>query len=401
LRDWPYDTSAADPIGDCAKSSRRICLGDKKSFLCFALAYPLLVSKKGIFYFLKKERYTMIEFQNLKKVYESGGQQVAALNGIDLKINKGEIFGVIGFSGAGKSSLIRCVNLLERPTSGSVIVDGHNLTSMSVKEVREIKKNIGMVFQHFNLLNSKTVYANVAMPLTLAKVPKDAIKKRVQELLEFVGLSDKADYYPDQLSGGQKQRVGIARALATQPSILLCDEATSALDPQTTSSILQLLKKINNEYNITILIITHEMAVIREICDRVAVIEAGKIIEEGTVFDVFSAPKTQTAKNFVSTVMNDQLPDSIKEIIQKHDGMQRIFRINFVGSTAGQPLLSQLAKQFDIHINVLFGNITELQGTPFGNLIVEFQGSDKEVIRALTYINQKNISIKEVVAHAS
>jgi len=199
----------------------------------------------------------MIEFQNLKKVYESGGQQVAALNGIDLKINKGEIFGVIGFSGAGKSSLVRCVNLLERPTSGSVIVDGHNLTSMSVKEVREIKKNIGMVFQHFNLLNSKTVYANVAMPLTLAKVPKDGIKKRVQELLEFVGLADKADYYPDQLSGGQKQRIGIARALATQPSILLCDEATSALDPQTTSSILQLLKKINKEYNITILIITH------------------------------------------------------------------------------------------------------------------------------------------------
>nr|WP_263324398.1 methionine ABC transporter ATP-binding protein [Neobacillus sp. Marseille-Q6967] len=343
----------------------------------------------------------MIEFQNLKKVYESGGQQVAALNGIDLKINKGEIFGVIGFSGAGKSSLIRCVNLLERPTSGKVIVDGHELTSLSVKDVREVKKNIGMVFQHFNLLNSKTVFANVAMPLTLAKVPKDAIKKRVQELLEFVGLADKADYYPDQLSGGQKQRIGIARALATQPSILLCDEATSALDPQTTSSILQLLKKINKEYNITILIITHEMAVIREICDRVAVIEAGKIIEEGTVFDVFSAPKTQTARNFVSTVMNDQLPDSINELIQKHAGMQRIFRINFVGNSAGQPLLSEVAKKFDIHINVLFGNITELQGIPFGNLIVELQGSDKEVIRALTYINQKNISIKEVSAHAS
>jgi D-methionine transport system ATP-binding protein len=345
--------------------------------------------------------HTMIEFQNLKKVYESGGQQVAALNGIDLKIDKGEIFGVIGFSGAGKSSLIRCVNLLERPTSGKVIVVGHDLTSLSVKEVREIKKNIGMVFQHFNLLNSKTVYANVAMPLTLAKVPKNVIKERVQELLEFVGLADKADYYPDQLSGGQKQRIGIARALATQPSILLCDEATSALDPQTTSSILQLLKKINKEYNITILIITHEMTVIREICDRVAVIEAGKIIEEGTVFDVFSAPKTVTAKNFVSTVMNDQLPDSIKEIIQRNEGMQKVFQINFVGSSVGQPLLSELAKQFDIHINVLFGNITELQGTPFGNLIVEFQGSDKEVIRALAYINQKNISIKEVNAHAS
>ncbi len=185
----------------------------------------------------------MIEFQNLKKVYESGGQQVAALDGIDLKINKGEIFGVIGFSGAGKSSLIRCVNWLEKPTSGKVIVSGHDLTALSVREIREVKRNIGMVFQHFNLLNSKTVFANVAMPLTLAKIPKDKIKKRVHELLEFVGLADKANSYPDQLSGGQKQRIGIARALATQPSILLCDEATSALDPQTTSSILQLLKK--------------------------------------------------------------------------------------------------------------------------------------------------------------
>jgi D-methionine transport system ATP-binding protein len=343
----------------------------------------------------------MIEFQDLRKVYESGGQQVAALNGIDLAIDRGEIFGVIGFSGAGKSSLIRCVNLLERPTSGKVIVDGHDLTSLSPKEVREVKRNIGMVFQHFNLLNSKTVFANVAMPLTLAKLPKEQIRKRVAELLEFVGLADKADKYPDQLSGGQKQRVGIARALATQPSILLCDEATSALDPQTTSSILQLLKKINAEYNITILIITHEMTVIREICDRVAVIEAGKIIEEGSVFDVFSAPKTNTAQNFVSSVMNDSIPDSVKQLVEKNNGKERIFRINFVGESAGQPLLSRLAKKFDIDINVLFGNITELQGIPFGNLVVEFQGTDQEVQRALMYIHQEKVSIKEVKAHAS
>ncbi|WP_102273826.1 methionine ABC transporter ATP-binding protein [Cytobacillus massiliigabonensis] len=343
----------------------------------------------------------MIEFQNLKKVYNSGGQQVAALNGIDLTINKGEIFGVIGFSGAGKSSLIRCVNWLEQPTSGRVIVDGYDLTALSAKEIREVKRNIGMVFQHFNLLNSKTVFANVAMPLILAKVPKEEIKKRVGELLEFVGLSDKANNYPDQLSGGQKQRIGIARALATQPSILLCDEATSALDPQTTSSILDLLKKINREYNITILIITHEMAVIREICDRVAVIEAGKIIEEGTVFNVFSSPKTETARNFVSSVMNDQIPDSIKQIVEKNAGLQRIFRINFIGNSAGQPLLSQLAKKFDIHINVLFGNITELQGTPFGNLIVEFQGAESEINRALMFISQEKVTVKEVKAHAS
>ncbi|WP_313805105.1 methionine ABC transporter ATP-binding protein [Cytobacillus sp.] len=343
----------------------------------------------------------MIEFQNLKKVYNSGGQQVAALNGIDLTINRGEIFGVIGFSGAGKSSLIRCVNWLEQPTSGRVIVDGYDLTALSAKEIREVKRNIGMVFQHFNLLNSKTVFANVAMPLFLAKVPKEEIKKRVGELLEFVGLSDKANNYPDQLSGGQKQRIGIARALATQPSILLCDEATSALDPQTTSSILDLLKKINREYNITILIITHEMAVIREICDRVAVIEAGKIIEEGTVFDVFSSPKTETARNFVSSVMNDQIPDSIKEIVEKNAGLQKIFRINFIGNSAGQPLLSQLAKKFDIHVNVLFGNITELQGTPFGNLIVEFQGAESEINRALMFISQEKVTVKEVKAHAS
>ncbi|MED3574752.1 methionine ABC transporter ATP-binding protein [Cytobacillus praedii] len=343
----------------------------------------------------------MIEFQNLKKVYSSGGQQVAALNGIDLTINKGEIFGVIGFSGAGKSSLIRCVNWLEQPTSGRVIVDGYDLTILSAKEIREVKRNIGMVFQHFNLLNSKTVFANVAMPLILAKVPKEEIKKRVNELLEFVGLSDKANNYPDQLSGGQKQRIGIARALATKPSILLCDEATSALDPQTTSSILELLKKINREYNITILIITHEMAVIREICDRVAVIEAGKIIEEGTVFNVFSSPKTVTARNFVSSVMNDQIPDSIKKIVEENAGLQKIFRINFIGNSAGQPLLSQLAKKFDIHINVLFGNITELQGTPFGNLIVEFQGAESEINRALMFISQEKVTVKEVKAHAS
>ncbi|MGF2618315.1 methionine ABC transporter ATP-binding protein [Rossellomorea vietnamensis] len=343
----------------------------------------------------------MIEFKGLTKTYESGDAPVRALDGIDLKINEGEIFGVIGFSGAGKSSLIRCVNLLERPTSGSVIVDGKDLTKLSPKEIRAVKRNIGMIFQHFNLLNSKTVFANVAMPLKLAKVSKEAIKERVTELLEFVGLEDKADYYPDQLSGGQKQRVGIARALATRPSILLCDEATSALDPQTTNSILELLRKVNKEYKITVLIITHEMTVIREICDRVAVIEAGKIIEEGSVFSVFSAPRTTTARNFVSTVMNDNLPESIKDIVRKNEGAQKVFRINFVGESAGQPLLSKIAKKFDIDTNVLFGNITELQGVPFGNLIVEFIGSESEINRALMYINQEKVAIKEVEANAS
>lgn len=343
----------------------------------------------------------MIHFQNVGKMFTNGNEQIKALNDIDLKVNKGEIYGVIGFSGAGKSTLIRCVNHLERPTAGKMIVDGHDLSTLTVKEIREVKKNIGMIFQHFNLLNSKTVYANVAMPLILNKMPKDEIKQRVYELLEFVGLSDKANVHPEQLSGGQKQRVGIARALATKPSILLCDEATSALDPQTTSSILELLRKINKEYNITILMITHEMSVIREICDRVAVMEAGEIIEEGTVFDVFSRPKSQTARNFVNTVMHDQIPESIIKMIESNNGSQNVFRINFIGQSAGQPLLSQLTKKFAIDVNVLFGNITELQGIPFGNLIVELQGSEAEVNRALEYLETKEIDFNEVIPHAS
>lgn len=338
----------------------------------------------------------MIEFQGLKKVYNSNGQNVHALNGIDLKIEKGEIFGVIGFSGAGKSSLIRCVNWLEQPTSGKVLIEGKDLGKLTQQEIRTIKKDIGMIFQHFNLLNSKTVFTNVAMPLILAKTPKSEINTRVTELLDFVGLSDKADYYPNQLSGGQKQRVGIARALATRPSILLCDEATSALDPQTTSSILELLKKVNREYNITILIITHEMAVIREICNKVAVIEEGKILEKGTVFDVFSKPKEETTKNFVSSVMNDKIPKFLNDILKNDVGNQNIYRINFIGSSSGQPLISYLSKQFEISVNILFGSITELQGTPFGNLVVEFLGEDLEIEKAIKDIEEQEILISKV-----
>lgn len=342
----------------------------------------------------------MIHFQHVGKTYTHGEKEIKALHNINLQVEKGEIYGVVGFSGAGKSTLIRCVNYLERPSTGKVIVEGHDLSVLSEKDIRQVKKGIGMVFQHFNLLDSKTVYANVAMPLVLNKMPKDQIKERVDELLDFVGLADKAEVYPDQLSGGQKQRVGIARALATKPSILLCDEATSALDPQTTNSILELLKQINEEYNITILMITHEMSVVREICDRVAVMEAGEIIEEGTVFDVFSQPQTETARNFVNTVMHDQIPDSIIEMIEQNNGEQNVYRINFIGQSAGQPLLSQLAKKFAIDVNVLFGNITELQGIPFGNLIVEFQGAESEVTRALTYLETKQISFNEVIAYA-
>ena len=238
----------------------------------------------------------MISFNNVSKVYESGGQSVHAVEDVTLSVEKGEIFGIIGFSGAGKSTLLRLVNMLERPTAGTISIDDKDITSLSTKELRKLRQRIGMIFQSFNLFNSRTVFGNIAYPLKLAKVPKNEIKERVNELLKFVGLEDKANNYPEQLSGGQKQRVGIARALATSPDILICDEATSALDPETTTEILNLLKKVNREYNLTILLITHEMHVVKEICHRVAVMEKGKVIEEGKLFDVFTQPKQRRLK---------------------------------------------------------------------------------------------------------
>lgn len=341
----------------------------------------------------------MIEFIDVDKTYPGSETPVHALDNINFKVDAGEIYGVVGYSGAGKSTLIRCVNQLESVSEGKVIVDGKDLTALTPSELRVTKKRIGMIFQHFNLLNSKTIYTNVAMPLILNKTPKNEIKARVTELLDFVGLSDKASQYPDQLSGGQKQRVGIARALATNPSILLCDEATSALDPQTTESILELLRKINKEYNITILLITHEMSVIRDVCHKVAVMENGKIIERGSVFDVFSNPETETGRRFVNTVMQTELPNYVQDLVQESDG-QHIYRINFINQLAVKPYLSQISKLYDLDVNVLFGNITELQGIPFGNLIVQFDGSAPELEKALLYLEENNVHYSEVNTYA-
>lgn len=342
----------------------------------------------------------MIEFKGTTKQFKSKAGTVTALDNVHLTIEKGDIFGVIGFSGAGKSTLLRTVNLLETPTGGSVLVEGKDLTTLSKAALREEKKKIGMIFQHFNLLTSRTVFDNVAMPLTLSRVPKEQREQRVRDVLAFVGLEDKANSYIEQLSGGQKQRVGIARALVTQPNVLLCDEATSALDPQTTKSILNLLKRVNEQFNITILMITHEMEVIREICNRVAVMEAGRVIETGNVLDIFASPQHQTTKNFVDSVVKDEMPVSIYEQLKKGGANRRIYKFSFLGVNVGQPVVSQVAKKFPIDINVLFGNITELQGVPFGNLIVELVGDDAEIQRATNYIKLKNIDIKEVYAHA-
>lgn len=343
----------------------------------------------------------MIEFRQVSKVFDSGTKKVEALKEINIKVEKGDIFGVIGFSGAGKSTLIRTVNLLEYPTSGEVIVEGKNLAKMSPKKLSEAKKNIGMIFQHFNLLNSKTVYDNVAMPLQLSNKKKKEIENRVYEVLRFVGIDDKAKNYPNQLSGGQKQRVGIARALVTNPSILLCDEATSSLDPQTTISILKLLKRINEEYKITILMITHEMEVIKDICNRVAVMEDGRVIESGSVYDIFAHPQTDTTRNFVRSVVRDEVPASVYKMLGDNDHPSRIFKIDFFGESTGQPIISKTAKNFNVEINVLFGNVIELQGIPFGNLIVELIGDHDEVERSLQFIEKQNVELKEVTRDGS
>jgi len=340
----------------------------------------------------------MITFENVTKVFQTKDREVAAVKDVSLTVKEGEIFGIIGFSGAGKSTLLRLVNLLEKPTSGKIFVNRQEITKLSTKELRKLRQNIGMIFQNFNLFNSRTVFGNVEYPLKIAQVPKEERKRIVWELLRFVGLEDKAGDYPEQLSGGQKQRVGIARALATSPKILICDEPTSALDPETTNDILNLLKKVNRELNVTILLITHEMHVIRKICDRVAVMEEGRIIEEGSVLDIFTSPKNRTTKNFIRSVIHDSLSESLLEEL-KRNGTNHLYRLTFKGDAAKQPILSRISKRYNVDVNILNGNISELQGQLFGNLIVEIIGDGQEVKKVIEEL--KNVvQVKEVLSDA-
>ncbi|BCG57881.1 methionine ABC transporter ATP-binding protein [Paenibacillus sp. URB8-2] len=337
----------------------------------------------------------MIELQDIHKTFKRKGQTIEALKGVNLRVNKGDIFGVIGYSGAGKSTLIRMVNYLERPTKGRVLVEGEALDQFSPAQLRKAKKKIGMIFQHFNLLESKTVYDNIAIPLVLLKQDKNRIRERVTELLRFIGLSDKADSYPKELSGGQKQRVGIARALASNPSILLCDEATSALDPQTTKSILDLLKKINEQYHITILIITHEMAVIQQICNKVAVMEKGEIIEQGEVLEVFGNPQHPTTESFVRTVIQTSVPESVLRTLSP-EGAGRLFKLKFVGGNASEPIIDSLIRKYNVRVNILFANMSEIQNTTLGTLILQIQGEDKDIFRAVEFLGTRGVEIQEL-----
>jgi D-methionine transport system ATP-binding protein len=338
----------------------------------------------------------MIRLENVTKVFRQGKQQVEAVRNVSLHVREGEIFGIIGFSGAGKSTLIRCINFLERPTGGTVRIGGVDLAGLKESELRKARRKIGMIFQNFNLLSSNTVFDNAAAPLRLAGVPKKERERKVRELLTLVGLQDKESAYPAQLSGGQKQRVAIARALASDPEILLCDEATSALDPQTTESILELLLKINRKYRITIVLITHEMHVIRKICDRVAVMEKGEIVEQGDVLDIFSNPRQPVTRNFIRTVFDTTLPDSLRQKLRKSERPGTLLRITYIGEHAAEPIWAELAGRYGLQPNILYGNITQLKDTTFGTLVVRVTGEREAIQAGMDYLAERELEIEVI-----
>ena len=330
----------------------------------------------------------MIRLENVSKKFDTKEGQTIAVDDINLEINDGEIFGIIGFSGAGKSTLVRCINLLERPTEGKVFLDDLELTDCDEAGLRNARKNIGMIFQQFNLLSQRNVLDNVCYPLEISGVNKKQAKEKAGKLLETVGLADKAKAYPSQLSGGQKQRVAIARALATDPKVLLCDEATSALDPLTTRNILELLKNINKELKVTIVIITHEMKVAEQICDRVAVMSKGRICESGTVKDIFKNPKSETARKLVIPEQGADLLAPTKDSL----------RIAFDGQSSYEPILADMVITTGLRLNILGASTEDINGAAYGQMLIEKPDDPKLVKKILDYLKEKNISVEEVSA---
>lgn len=348
---------------------------------------------------MPKGETAMIKLEKVSKIFHSGGKEIPAVQDVTLDIQEREIFGIIGFSGAGKSTLVRCINLLEKPTAGRVTVDGVELTGLNEKKLREVRRKIGMIFQHFNLLRSRTVYQNIAFPLRKSSLSKAEKDEKINSLLELVGLADKKDAYPSQLSGGQKQRVAIARALANDPKVLLCDEATSALDPQTTKSILGLLKKVNEELSITIVLITHEMAVVKDICDRVAIMELGRVVEQGTAEEIFVHPKEHLTRDFISTASN---MDKFLELVEQNNELTRLgtgdklVLLTYSANNAGEPVISYLAEAFSVKANIIYGNIDILKGKTIGKLGVALSGEPEQMEKALAYIKEQKVEVEVV-----
>lgn len=328
----------------------------------------------------------MIRVEHISKTFQVNNGQVDAVKDMSFSIAKGEIFGIIGLSGAGKSTLVRCLNLLEKPDEGNVFIDGKNLAELSQRQLRKERREIGMIFQHFNLLMQRNVLDNICFPLEIAGVSKKEAKKRAKEFLEIVGLSEKAKAYPAQLSGGQKQRVAIARVLAANPKILLCDEATSALDPQTTKSILNLLKEINQKYGITIVVITHEMAVIQEICSKVAVLDHGSLVETGSVEELFRAPKTEAAKRLI---LNEFC--HVKEMKGRH-----LIRVTFDGKTAFEPLIGNVILEYKTPLNILYANTRTINGNAEGEMILQLPESEEIASHMIAYFKEQELGVEEV-----
>ncbi len=341
----------------------------------------------------------MIRLENVSKTFTDSNKEVHAVNNVSLTINDGDIFGIIGFSGAGKSTLVRCINLLEKPTDGKVFVDDAEITALSGKELRKARKKIGMIFQHFNLMPSRTIFGNVAYPLRGSGLSKEEIKEKVHHLLELVGISEKENAFPSQLSGGQKQRVAIARALANDPNILLCDEATSALDPQTTKSILKLLQQLNQTLGITVVVITHEMAVVKEICNRVAVMDHGDVVEEGEVFHVFASPKEPLTRSFIKTTSNLQ---KIEELIAADSPVgatkkgELIVRLSYVEKNTSEPLISTVTQKFGIILNIVFADVEIVQNAPIGGTVAIVSGESSRIDEALQYLRDKNVGVEVI-----
>lgn len=344
----------------------------------------------------------MIRFENVSKTFRGNGKQVEAIKEVSLHIKKGEIFGIIGYSGAGKSTLVRCINLLERPDRGRIWIGDTEITALKGKSLRKQRRKIGMIFQQFHLFASRNVYENVAYPLKHQGLTGQEIKKRVEELLNLVGLEDKASAYPSQLSGGQKQRAAIARALANEPDILLCDEATSALDPKTTTAILRLLQEVNRKLEVTIVVITHEMQVVKEICGRVAVMEGGSVVEEGEVFDIFSNPHEKITGDFVNNASNLSriytYLEEKAEITRLNKG-ECILRLHYLHKNTSEALVSQISRDFSLNVNIIFGNIELIGENPIGGLVAIVSGSRENIRRAVDFLREKKVGV-EVLADA-
>ena len=341
----------------------------------------------------------MIVLKDVNKTFTIKDKQVTAVQDVNLTIADKEIYGIIGFSGAGKSTLVRCINLLERPTSGSVMVNGVDMLSLSSKALREQRKEIGMIFQQFNLMPSRTVAQNIALPIENSGLSKEEIAQKVNKLLAFVELEDRAAAYPSQLSGGQKQRVAIARALATEPEILLCDEATSALDPQTTKSILRLLNRLNTELGITVVVITHEMDVIKKLCHRVAVMEHGRVVEENTVYSIFAQPVQPITKSFINTTSNlaeiYQLIEDKAEIAEL-SADEQLVKMRYQETTVSEPLISYISKKFDVTVNILFSDVELVEGLPLGGTVAILKGARNQLREALDYVSGRNVTVEVI-----